>query len=904
MLQLGALLALCVAVFAEVVVKSGGVTIYDRSPKLRIRGSGFSADEASIHLTFSPQLRQDKDYTLLKQDDETLVLRLFAGRKWSTLDGSSSMLRLTEVDMGKGNELTSPVTVATIVPTPTVFESQEVIYQSASLFLAINGTGFEGVKESDVKLYFDPPRFLEIDYEIADVRPNTILLGLRHGAKWAEVPGPLRLKGIDTGGGAITVTSDERGLIIAEVQADLDAHGVVVEDRKDLLIYNDEPQVVIEGDGFNAKASSNRLAFANGLKADTNYTVTGGDDTSLTLQLNSATSLWRRNGASLPGPLVLLAVDAGAGFVAVGPTNAKKGRVVAMVYERPTVTASTARLYKSQSHELHIKGTGFPIGRDVELEFDPPMSHFFYNVRVISREEIEVTLEDNKMWAPQAGALKLVAMASFGSVKAGNKGRVEMPNGGVVVATIVEDDTAATLENGVSITPTQQRVYESMLHETVSIRGAGFKSGMSLELDPPLKENTDYKLTVVSAAEVSLELMSGKKWHTTGSGLLRVTAVTVGGKRSVLAGDAGGIRVATVLADPVVQASDSTMLHQTQSKALVIRGSGFTDTSSVQVKLSPTPAGTYEVSSVYDDSVRVLLREGKEWLPDYMGIKEGERVPIRVTAIDTGAGMITLSEGVVVGYVIPDRDGVSCDDSCEFALDGVCDDSSAVADRDWGTFSDDDYGGYYTDEMEEGYYDDYYMDDQFTLSACLPGTDCTDCGGIDASPAQGKNDPSAPAVTCTNTCAYGRDGVCDDPRGGNYCALGTDCQDCGPVGASNFTVFEDDAWWDDDDEEWGFSDGDFLDQAKGYEHNKHRLSRPDAEIAGPAAVFISVLEGVVYTVGMVIFMAGSWLFWRWYNGHSVPFLSAFSPESAPVSSRELEMGGFRRMPITPDVLRT
>ena len=30
--------------------------------------------------------------------------------------------------------------------------------------------------------------------------------------------------------------------------------------------------------------------------------------------------------------------------------------------------------------------------------------------------------------------------------------------------------------------------------------------------------------------------------------------------------------------------------------------------------------------------------------------------------------------------------------------------------------------------------------------------------------------------TCVNSCPYSRDGICDDPRGGNYCKLGTDCQ--------------------------------------------------------------------------------------------------------------------------------
>lgn len=35
-------------------------------------------------------------------------------------------------------------------------------------------------------------------------------------------------------------------------------------------------------------------------------------------------------------------------------------------------------------------------------------------------------------------------------------------------------------------------------------------------------------------------------------------------------------------------------------------------------------------------------------------------------------------------------------------------------------------------------------------------------------------------------------------------------QDCGPVGADNFTRADDDGWWDDDDDYWTFNDGSFL----------------------------------------------------------------------------------------------
>ena len=56
------------------------------------------------------------------------------------------------------------------------------------------------------------------------------------------------------------------------------------------------------------------------------------------------------------------------------------------------------------------------------------------------------------------------------------------------------------------------------------------------------------------------------------------------------------------------------------------------------------------------------------------------------------------SLGVIVAKIEPDADDNNCDDSCEWALDGVCDDGSGKG-REWW---DDDYGGFY------GYDDDQY----------------------------------------------------------------------------------------------------------------------------------------------------------------------------------------------------
>ena len=137
-------------------------------------------------------------------------------------------------------------------------------------------------------------------------------------------------------------------------------------------------------------------------------------------------------------------------------------------------------------------------------------------------------------------------------------------------------------------------------------------------------------------------------------------------------------------------------------------------------------------------------------------------------------------------------------------------------------------------------------------------------------------------------------------------------QDCGPVGADNFTKSDDDGWWDDDDDYWAFNDGNFLDQIKGPVANSHKIkrARPPVESAGPAAMFLTVLEGMVYTIGSIFAAIGCYLVYRWYQGYSLPFMNVFSPENmAPtrntsMSQREFDMAPTKKMPITPDVIRT
>ena len=72
------------ALLGEVTVLKVVQTIYDRSPKLRIRGSGFDVDEHSILLELSasgqPSLKADKDY-LITKDDDGILLKLLSARR-------------------------------------------------------------------------------------------------------------------------------------------------------------------------------------------------------------------------------------------------------------------------------------------------------------------------------------------------------------------------------------------------------------------------------------------------------------------------------------------------------------------------------------------------------------------------------------------------------------------------------------------------------------------------------------------------------------------------------------------------------------------------------------------------------------------------------------------------------
>ena len=73
-------------VLSEVTVVTKVQTLYDRSPKLRIKGTGFDAEEDDIFLDLSAMnedsLKKDKDYIIDKDNDGAgIVLKLLGKRR-------------------------------------------------------------------------------------------------------------------------------------------------------------------------------------------------------------------------------------------------------------------------------------------------------------------------------------------------------------------------------------------------------------------------------------------------------------------------------------------------------------------------------------------------------------------------------------------------------------------------------------------------------------------------------------------------------------------------------------------------------------------------------------------------------------------------------------------------------
>ncbi|KAH8065342.1 hypothetical protein JL721_8301 [Aureococcus anophagefferens] len=713
--------------------------------KLRIQGTGFEGDGSNLHFEFVPALPKDS-YSVVSSSDTSCSIVLKKGKAWPMAGGMSEVtMYLTSIKSDTHgdpdfNLLEEPKAVATIVvATPSIVKNeQRTIYMTGSLKFLVNGSNF---RAKSTAFTFDPPLYRD--------------LTLKTGRKWRSdgAPGPLKLTRLDTGGGALRIDSKFGGVTVAEVQADLGAHGVTVETTSDKKYYQSAPELTILGHGFNESSSLNVLRWGNKLMGKgVNYTIVAGTKNTLTLSLAWG-SKWRPNAANLPGPLTLLAVNAGAGLVPVGATEAKKGRAVATIYPDPAVHPSPlTTIYRTLTHELWVTGSGFVRGstsldlvstapKDGELALKPFVD---YVLVVFNQTHLRVSLRDGKAWANGPdGELKCVGLDTGpGKIPSVTK---EMPR---VLATIAAD---AMHKSGAAVTRTAmtQTIYETPALKKLTITGEhlcadGYRgTDAKVTFSPPVADDV---FTVNQAAEkkVVLDLRKSKRWPV---GTLYLASLKCGDKTLRTFADGAGVGVATVLPDPTVEAHPELVLYGAHSRRVVVRGSGFSP-EGTELTLEPTPRKSYHVVEVTETTVLLELEPDAAWVaPEVLAKDAAKGVDLKVSKVDTGAGEVY-------------------------------------------------YGGFYDD-----YYGAYF-DDFADLPACPYGTDCTDC-----QPLHGDSHyTEVKDAECDNTCEFSRDGFCDDTRTNGYCKLGTDCQDCGPASAGNYSTYDDDAWWDDDASNWYWDD--------------------------------------------------------------------------------------------------
>mmetsp|Transcript_22391 Transcript_22391/g.28987 ORF Transcript_22391/g.28987 Transcript_22391/m.28987 type:complete len:917 (-) Transcript_22391:557-3307(-) len=780
------------------------------SPKMRINGHGFGKDPSQIKLDFIPPLmKKSKPTYNLSCTDTVLVLGLKKGMEWpvsSNGDGSSTLfLQSIIVEMhGPKNQLAQPIPVATVIEPPSVIRGEDkLIYMTGTARFLINGTGF---REGSMSLVFDPPLVRDVDYVLA-VRSNTVIqLALRTGRKWRSdgEPGPLKLRRIDSGAGPLRIDPKFGGVVVAEVQADLGGHGVTVTANPDLIIYQTDPSLIIQGSGFKSVEGfgNPRLRFGNGLLGrGTNYSISEFSDDRMELVLKPMSN-WRKNGANLPAPLTLLAVDAGSGYVAVGATEARKGVRVATVFEAPVINPSPlTSLFRTHSAQLWITGVGFTrpgsspgFNSEMKLEFEPALkSGTDYVLTVFNRTHALMRLREGRAWSNTPGPLYVTSCDTGPGLYVNFKP--------VAVAHIVPD--AETDKSGLEVTRTNHQVlYQTPAIRHLEIHGASLSMNAKLVFQPPLTLGVDYKVLRATDDLMILGLLKGHMWRQTAGPLSLMSVDT--GKGPVSFAHGAGIVVADIMANPTV-ATSSARLTASTTKRLSIYGTGFS-IDGTEITLEPTSRSAYDIEAVYENEVILKLKDGKSW----GSVPSGkDTVDLVATKIDTAAGEYIFQDGtgkaqpIVVGIIVPDAAAstdngqqIRCDDTCMWANDGVCDDGSRGRGKGGGMkeekgagagagawWEDDDLGGWYSDEhdmqyedkYDYGYYDDqygYYGDDT-AMPACILGTDCTDCGG--------------------------------------------------PLSALDFVSTEkqgdwdDDEWFDDDNEEWWDDDYDFGDGWSGFE---------------------------------------------------------------------------------------
>jgi hypothetical protein len=339
---------------------------------------------------------------------------------------------------GDRNHLSYPVIIANVYATPSIRENHAPLRPTARA-LILTGSGLIGAKK--VNLYFDPPLLLEIAYVISSPVPlldNEIVLRLRQGYQWRDPLGPLKLVGIDTGGGLIKLNGAD-GIIVADIQTNLNTpprEVTVSQTGTFQFLHPDSKILMIAGTGFNPHDTT--LQFGRGGFKE--YLISSITATAITVTLTADIY------SSPLGNLMLLAVDVGAGFVSL---NDGKGVHVATIIPKPSLRISSPKIFRTQTSKLFLSGSQFPsLSQRPQFRFHPPLLEGKdYAMRIIDQNNFELTLSEGRAWTPYPSFLSVTEINVLGH----DAGWFRTDGGSIATHTeVVDDDPSLAKLNQIS----------------------------------------------------------------------------------------------------------------------------------------------------------------------------------------------------------------------------------------------------------------------------------------------------------------------------------------------------------------------------------------------------------------------------------------------------------------------
>jgi hypothetical protein len=365
--------------------------------------------------------------------------------------------------------------------------------------------------------------------------------------------------------------------------------------------------------------------------------------------------------------------------------------------------------------ELRIHFSSAATLKEWNLIFDPPLvkNVDYDDVTTSSSEDngLLFKLRPGKKWRKDPGPLKIVGMET-------EVGKVELdsPDGVICSAILpaVEKDSQQITD--VNIWNAFRQLFQKQTRK-LFINGKGFVPDMEFIFNVPLQKDIDYDFIYQSSSAVLIQLKEGKEWPIPPiNNQLVVLNIKINGILYSLPDIA--TRVAVIYPDPILYESTTQQLYFSQSKQLIISGKNIFDVHLLPLfNFMDDYSFKFEVDPYSSSTNEVIINTPKDgnWLGkdfDNSFVKKKGSVDLKIREYRMGLISFPIDPPITIAKIIPDIDGIVCDNSCEFANDGVCDDSNLNP-----NYPRADYGQY-----------NLVRD----LSYCTEGTDCTDCGGPDA----------------------------------------------------------------------------------------------------------------------------------------------------------------------------